>query len=522
MRDRAASTDFINQIDILAQIGRVGDLTDGQLLQRFLNGRDGSAQAAFSALVDRHGPMVYRVCRRVLRDDHDSDDAFQATFLILARKAGSVRNVDSVASWLHGVARRVATRVKSDAVRRDFHLRQAAAAKPVETSTEESWAELHEEVARLPRRYREPVVLCYLEGLTTEVAARRLSCPHGTVLSRLARARARLRASLTRRGLGLPASLFVAGLSSNLAMPTALKAAVVKVAISTAAGEPLIAGPISTSAIALVHTNLRGMIMTKLKISLATVLAVGITSMVGLGLVQHLAARGVPPTLQVAVPPQDKPKPASVVEDPKARAQGSRSLRVISLALYQYHNNINNNQLPAPYSISPNGQPLLSWRVAILPFLGEQKLYEAFHLDEPWDSPHNKTLLASMPKVFEPGGIATAPNSTRFQVLVGDGAVFEPDGVVTLDSITDGHASTIMVVQGGEPVPWTKPEDIPVSLEKPLGKLDGPLNGGFLVAMADGSVHFISEHAKPAAIEAAIFRKDGRVADPNDLDPKKE
>ncbi len=131
---------------------------------------------------------------------------FQATFLVLARKAHAIRNRDSVAGWLHGVARRVALRARADSARRQIKERRAAnlaiAHAPAGYEAQgESWVELHEEIARLPERYREPIVLCYLEGLTTEAAAQRLGCPQGTVLSRLSRAKDRLRRSLTRRGV---------------------------------------------------------------------------------------------------------------------------------------------------------------------------------------------------------------------------------------------------------------------------------------------------------------------------------
>ena len=148
------------------------------------------AEAAFEALVTRHGPMVLDVCGHIVCDSHDAQDAFQATFLVLAARAGSIRRRDALAGWLMGVARRVALRSRADAARRRLHERRAAE-KQAERDGDPpaSWPELHEEIDRLPVRYREPVVLCYLEGVTTEAAALRLGCPHGTVLSRLSRAR---------------------------------------------------------------------------------------------------------------------------------------------------------------------------------------------------------------------------------------------------------------------------------------------------------------------------------------------
>jgi polysaccharide export outer membrane protein len=203
MAGGSAGANLPNELNTLFRFGVVGDHSDGQLIQRFLNAQEGADQAAFTALVERHGPMVLRVCREILGNAHDAQDAFQATFLVLARKAGSVRKTDSVASWLHGVA----VRAKAHATRRRLYEQRSAAMKAVELQREgdppECWPELYEEIARLPQHYREPVVLCYLEGLTTDEAALRIGCPKGTVLSRLSRARERLRGRLDHRGLGL-------------------------------------------------------------------------------------------------------------------------------------------------------------------------------------------------------------------------------------------------------------------------------------------------------------------------------
>src|SRR5262249_31242399 len=145
--------------------------TDGQLLERFADRRDeAAAEAAFAALVARHGAMVLRVCQHVLGDEHAAQDASQATFLVLARRAGSIARRDSVGSWLHGVALRVAAKARVAAARRRAHERRggAMAAERGGAAGEEHWEELHAELGHLPERFRAPLVLCYLEGLTQE------------------------------------------------------------------------------------------------------------------------------------------------------------------------------------------------------------------------------------------------------------------------------------------------------------------------------------------------------------------
>ena len=182
----------LRSIGALFNAGTIGGLTDGQLLERF-NARDGDGDdLAFAGLVERHGPMVLRVCRAVLRDAHEAEDAFQATFLILAIKARSIRGRDSMSSWLYSVAYNVAASARSSAARRRAHELKAGQARPVaftEAPGDDLGPVLHEELDRLPERYRAVLVLCFLEGLTQHQAAERLGWPVGTVQSRLARSR---------------------------------------------------------------------------------------------------------------------------------------------------------------------------------------------------------------------------------------------------------------------------------------------------------------------------------------------
>ena len=189
--------------------------TDAALLNRFLTNRDSEA---FAALVRRHGSLILCVCRRLLSDSHDAEDAFQATFLVLARKASSVRPASALAAWLHGVAYRIALRLRgARARRRQREVPISELALPgrfsdplAELSTRETLCILHEEVQRLPQVYRLPVILCCLEGLSQEEAARRLGWTAGTVKGRLERGRKQLHERLVKRGLTLMAALAAA------------------------------------------------------------------------------------------------------------------------------------------------------------------------------------------------------------------------------------------------------------------------------------------------------------------------
>ncbi len=186
-----------------------GTPSDGELLRRYRETRD---QAAFAMLMRRHGPMVFSVCQSVLRQSQDAEDAFQATFLILMQKAGSIRQQHGLGGWLQRVAYRVALRARANSLRRQTRETQAARSPVAELSCDDlSWRELrsilHAELAALPERFRAPLMLCYLEGLTQEEAARRLGCTAATVKGRLQRSREKLRRRLERRGVALTAAL---------------------------------------------------------------------------------------------------------------------------------------------------------------------------------------------------------------------------------------------------------------------------------------------------------------------------
>jgi RNA polymerase sigma factor (sigma-70 family) len=259
---------------------------DGELLERFGSGRD---EAAFAALLNRHGGMVLGVCRRVLNDPNDVDDVFQATFLVLARKAGSIRNHRALPGWLYRVAYRLAVDTKQAAVRRRLQERQAPIMTPQDTTAKVSWRELRaildEELDALPDKYRLPLVLCYLEGRTHAEAARRLGWPKGTVAGRLARARVALRKRLTRRGLTLSSVLLATLLGENAvpaAIPSAVAGSTLRAALAIA-DKGLASAAVSAKAAALADGFFRNVLLGKLKVGVLLL----VTGLVCTGVTWH-------------------------------------------------------------------------------------------------------------------------------------------------------------------------------------------------------------------------------------------
>src|SRR5260370_21127098 len=236
--------------------------TDGQLLERFVSQRD---QAAFAGLVHRHAPMVWGVCRRILPQHQDAEDAFQATFLVLVRKAASIVPRDLVGNWLHGVAQRVAQSARAGITRRRLVETQPSAmpepAAAPEHGDRELRALLDDALSRLPGKYRIAIVLCDLGGRTRKDAAQQLGVPEGTLSGRLSRGRALLAKRLARHGLPI-SSVALAGSSAApaTAAPATLVSATIHAAVSDAGGA------ISARVAVLVEGVLKAMLFTKLKI----------------------------------------------------------------------------------------------------------------------------------------------------------------------------------------------------------------------------------------------------------------
>jgi RNA polymerase sigma factor (sigma-70 family) len=326
--------------------------TDRQLLVGFCAGGD---QAAFAKLVGRHGAMVLRVCRRVLRHEQDAEDAFQATFLVLAKKATSVRRTEALASWLHGVAHRVALRAKRDAGRRRAHEREARVMPAGVATSEADWREvqaaLDEEIGALPEKYRAPFVLCFLEGKSRTEAAGELGLKEGTIWSRLSQARKLLQERLARRGIALPVLLAAVAISDGAAcaVPAGLLDTTVRAVLCT--------DSVPARAAALARGVSRTMPTIKVNALFLALVTTGLLAFGGVFLKADVPAP--PPTegqtepepvsAAQPVPGAQKPPPAPDPEDPKFAGHFSGRVN------------------------GPDGKPLGGARVFLVPYYGEKK-----------------------------------------------------------------------------------------------------------------------------------------------------
>jgi RNA polymerase sigma factor (sigma-70 family) len=625
---------------------------DRALLRRFIDQQD---EKAFRALVQRHGPMVFRVCLGVLQREHDAEDAFQATFLVLTKKAALVQRSDSVGSWLFGVAHRLACKMKTSLARQRVRESRADGERSSDPLADISVREAQElvdlELARLPEKYRAPLVLCCLEGATRDEAAQQLGLTLNTVRKRLETAREILRQRLGRRGLTLTGALLATLLCPRgitAAPAAALIDSTIKAATVVAAGNAAIS-VVSAKVAGLTNGMVKAMLMKKLLVT--GILALSAILIAGTGfsrqhsladdqttarqnadsaskdqqanragggirkpaasdhhklqgawkVVRHvfngeelredpryllrlyfvkdmvyemtgtifgqeyrytLDARQNPRTMdltndrvgtlkaiyrlkgdeltlckagfasldrpgQFASEADSKLVLVVLKRDPgapkldlrkieaekKARAERApmvEALLKLTLAMRVFAED--KGTLPAAAIVGKDGKALLSWRVALLPYLGEDELYKQFKLDEPWDSPHNKKLLGKMPTVFGDEG-----NTTVYQVFAGKGTPFEGAKGMRLTDIADGLEDTILLAVAAQPVPWTKPADLPYVAGKPLPKLGGTFKEGFHVAACSGVVRFIPNDFNERALRALITAAGGEPENFEDL-----
>jgi RNA polymerase sigma factor (sigma-70 family) len=275
-------TGIVGYIRRAVRPGNCAGASDRDLLEGYVSRRD---EAALTALVSRHGPMVWGVCRRLLGNHHDAEDAFQATFLVLVRKAASIASRDLLASWLHGVAYQTARKARATAAKRKSREKQVMAMPDAAAPDQDLWNDiqpiLDHELSRLPEIYRAVLVLCDLEGKSRKDAAQQLRCPEGTVAGRLARARAQLARRLTQRGVVLSGGALAAVLAqqASAGVPMSVVISTVQVASQFGAAGVVISAQVA----ALTEGVLKAMLFTKLKVATAIlVVAVAVAGSGGL------------------------------------------------------------------------------------------------------------------------------------------------------------------------------------------------------------------------------------------------
>jgi len=303
-------------------------LTDGQLLEEYLRRRE---EAALAALVRRHGPMVWGVCRRILRNYHDAEDAFQATFLVFVRKAAAIASPELLANWLYGVAHQTALKARATIAKRNTRERQVKEMPEPAAAENDFWNDLQplldQELSRLSDKYRSAIVLCDLEGKTRKEAARQLGVPEGTVAARLARGRKMLAQRLARHGLAISGGTLAAALAQNTAsasVPSAVVGSTIKAASLLAAGQAAAVGGISVQAVALMEGVVKAMFLTKLKIATTIVLGMGLLG-ISWGLYPTRAAAPPEGTQEAAPqPPSELAAPGKEGGNPQKDGHGEK------------------------------------------------------------------------------------------------------------------------------------------------------------------------------------------------------
>ena len=415
----------------LFETGSAVGLTDGQLLERFAAKDSGSVELAFETILSRHGSTVWTVCRQVLGDAHAAEDAFQATFLVLVRRAGSlrVREPGSLGPWLYGVAYRTAIKARQGDLRRHRREHRVAVSEAragqgtTTVERDDIGAALHEEVNRLPSKYRDPVVLCYFEGRTHDEVAAALNWPVGTVRSYLSRARDLLRGRLTRRGLA-PAGLIGAAWIQTVAR------AEVPAALTTATGVAAINGTSDAAVTTLVKVMLRSLLMARVK---AATVAVGLVlTMASVGLV----LRGAPASEQPDPAPVAKGRiqPATVDSPAESLPRHARS----RLGIAGFHHGSGVNQVL--YSRDGKSLVTIDWKrvVGVWDAATGRLAHELVLSGDLFDrialSPDGRTIATTEPapdRRLRLWDLSTARERRRWHVrkdMVCSSPTFSPDG----------------------------------------------------------------------------------------------
>jgi hypothetical protein len=334
---------------------------------------------------------------------------------------------------------------------------------------------LDAELGKLSPKLRDILVLCLLEGMTAEEASQQLACPVGTVKSRLARGREALRGGLTARGLAPAAALaVVAGAPQTvIASPVSPALSLSTVRIATLAPER-----IPHAVVALTKGLTTSMFH---KSSVLAALFCGGLVLAGAGIFAWQKSHAGPfePQAQAEKPDMDP-----------ARQKSLTNMKSILLAFHNYCSA--NGHFPPAAIYGPDGEPKLSWRVALLPFLEQGALFDEFNLNEPWDSPHNKALIARMPEVFNTPSSPTPAGTTRIRAFGGRNTIFAGRTGTSIAAMTDGTSNTLAIVAANDPAPWTRPGELTFIPGQVRPVLDNPDERGVLVGPVDGTARYIS------------------------------
>jgi RNA polymerase sigma factor (sigma-70 family) len=355
-------------------------LTDGQLLEDYISRRD---EAALAALVRRHGPMVWGVCRRVLHHYHDAEDAFQATFLVLVRKAASITSRELLANWLYGVAHQTALKARATAARRKERERQVTQMPEPAVSEQDLWRDLQplldDELRRLPDKYRAVLVLCDLEGKTRREVAQQLGRPEGTVAGRLARARAMLAKRLAQRGVALSGAVLAVVLSRKVAsagVPTSVVSSTIRAVSLLAARQAAASGVISAKVAALTEGVLKTMLITKLKsLTVATLAVVAFVAIAAGLLGSRTAAAGQDEKKEIPVAPQQKDVKSDSPKEGKEKEDATKKNLTVHALLEDV--DAKNNTI----TVADVTKTMRLWQLVAKPKLTPKENKEAWELD---------------------------------------------------------------------------------------------------------------------------------------------
>jgi RNA polymerase sigma factor (sigma-70 family) len=449
----------LRQVRRMAAGEGLADATDAQLLERFRARRE---EAAFAALLHRHGPMVLGVARRLLRQEQDAEDVFQATFLLLARKAGSIRKREAVGSWLHGVAHRLAAEARGQGARRQARER-AGAMRQNQTSPAGAWQELEEvldqALARLPEKYREAVVFCCLEGKTQEEAARHLGCPLGTVRSRLARGRELLRKQLAAGGVPLSAAAlatFLAAGAAPAAVPAAVLRGAARAALQEAAGKAVTAA-VPPGALALLEGGRRAVGMTRAKAFALLVALSALAAGAGACAWQALSAKGPAPVEAGGANPRAS-APAPGADGEKRERTDSDGAPLPEGALARLGTLRFRHKFDVTHAVfSRDGKALIAAdRTGLVLFWDVETGKELRRIPTLYDpalvlavSPDGKTLAAACHSSMRLWGLATGKLLRQWKSPQMRSLLFSPDGKTLASHGYDGVIH-LWAPEGGE------------------------------------------------------------------------